>query len=301
MMEWERSEGASAATIWEVLRLAGRELERAGVESPGLTAELLMAHTLGWTRTRVLGHIHDPLPTQALKGFHHLVQRRASGEPLQYLTGAREFYGLSFRVTPAVLIPRPETEILVEKAVALARSRETPVRFVDVGTGSGCIAVSVAHEVSDARGWATDLSPAALAVARENAARLEVGGHVEFICCDLMECFPARPAFDLILSNPPYVPGPETGDLPRMIRDYEPHLALCGGDEGLAAYRRLIPQAAPRLAPDGFLLMEVGAGQASAVAGLVAHENLALIEIIEDMQMIPRCIVAQRRTPRELE
>ncbi len=292
-MRIDRPEGETA-TIWQALRSAAKELAGAGVDAPPLTAELLMAHTLGWTRTRVLSHIQDRLSLTAAEQFRILVRRRASGEPLQYLTGAREFYGLSFRVSPSVLIPRPETEILVEKALALARSCQAPVRFVDVGTGSGCIAISVAHELMGATGWATDLSPAALEVARENATRIGVAGRVGFVCGDFLECFPTRPVFDLVLSNPPYIPESETGDLPRTVRDFEPRLALCGGESGVAAYRRLIPQAAQRLASRGYLVMEVGAGQSGEVARMAAREGLAVVEIIEDLQKIPRCVVAQR-------
>ncbi len=293
-MQSERPELARASTIWHALRKARQEMECARVDAPELTAELLMAHVLGWTRTRVLSHIQEPLPAPDLQQFQLLVQRRASGEPLQYLTGVREFYGLSFQVTPSVLIPRPETEILVERALALARAQKRPVRFADVGTGSGCIAISVAHEVADASGWATDLSPEALEVARDNAARAGVGGRVAFVCGDLLDCFAPRPVFDLILSNPPYIPESETDELPAVVRDFEPQLALCGGESGLAAYRRLIPQAARRLVPQGYLLMEVGAGQSVAVARLVAKEDLTLVEIVDDLQKIPRCVVARR-------
>jgi release factor glutamine methyltransferase len=287
--EEERPATASAALNWAVVELRGAE-----VDSPRLVAEVLLAHILGWERTRLLGHLHDRLACVDWERFQALVRRCASGEPLQYLTGEREFYGLPFRVMPGVLIPRPETEILVEKALDLARACEGGVRFVDVGTGSGCIAISVGHEIPHATGWATDISREALAVARENANRLGVGARIGFACCDLLECFPARPLFGLILSNPPYNPGSEMEELPRLVREYEPHQALFGGESGLEVYRRLIPQAAARLLPEGRLLLEVGAGQAGEVVELVKREGLAPDQIVEDLQRISRCIVAGR-------
>jgi release factor glutamine methyltransferase len=281
-------------TIGGALDRAVAELRAAGVESARLVAEVLLAHVLGWGRARLLGHARDSLAAGVRAEFQMLVHRGACGEPLQYLTGEREFYGLPFLVTPEVLIPRPETEFLVEKAVELAGRRADGVRFVDVGTGSGCIAVSVAHRLPAARGWATDISPGALAVARGNARHNGVAGRLGFVCADLMECFPALPIFDFILSNPPYIPDSEMACLPRIVREFEPHLALCGGQAGLEFYRRLIPQAALRLAAPGWLLMEIGAGQARAVENLVAQAGLTLTGTILDLQSIPRCLVARR-------
>jgi release factor glutamine methyltransferase len=284
-----QAETVGSAIVWAV-----GELRAAQVDSPRLAAEALLAHVLKWERARIIGHTHDPLGAGPWARFQVLVRRSARGEPLHYLTGEREFYGLPFLVTPDVLIPRPETEILVEKAVELAHTRAGALRFVDVGTGSGCIAVSVAHQLPDARGWATDLSQHALAVARENACRLGVEGRLEFVCSDLLECFPAQPLFDFILSNPPYIPGAEMADLPRMIREHEPRQALDGGESGLEVYRRLIPQAACRLAEAGCLLLELGAGQVNEVAKLVSEAGLTLTETLQDLQSIPRCLVARK-------
>jgi release factor glutamine methyltransferase len=293
IMEVHRNQGQRPVTLWTELSRAGDEFRAAGVDAPRLTAEVLLAHVLGWDRARVIAHLHDPLAAAARKRFRALVGRRAAGEPLQYLTGQQEFYGLLFRVTPAVLIPRPETEILVERALALARPRGAPVRFADVGTGSGCIAIAVARELPCATGCATDISAGALAVARENALRLGVRGRVAFVRGDLLACFPARPVFDLILSNPPYVAGTDLAGLPGLVRDHEPHTALLGGESGLEMYRRLILQAAARLANAGHLLLEVGDGQARAVASLIRQAGLVLEEIVEDLQGIPRCLVAR--------
>lgn len=276
--------------------LAQAVQEMANVEAPRLTAELLLGHVLGWDRVRILSNLRAPLAEEHANRFQALVQRRAGGEPLQYITGVQEFYGLSFLVSPAVLIPRPETEVLVEKAVSLIASRapREVVHFVDVGTGSGCIAVSVAREVPRCSGWAVDISREALAIAQGNAVRHEVAARIQFICCDLLDSFVSAPTFDFILSNPPYVSQADAATLPRVVGDYEPHVALFSGESGLETYRRLIPQAAARLLPAGYFLLEVGAGQSDQVARLVEQQGLFLEGILEDIQGIPRCIVAHR-------
>jgi release factor glutamine methyltransferase len=296
VMNSDQSDEERPGTIWAALRWAIEEFRVSRLESPRLTAEVLLAHTLSWERARLLAHLHDSLDSRSWEIFRALARRRALGEPLQYLTGEREFYGLAFSVTPAVLIPRPETEILVEKAVQLARMRERSVRFADVGTGSGCIAISFARQLPGACGWATDISAEALAVAQDNARRLGVSERVGLVRSDLLECFRLKPLFDFILSNPPYVAGAAAKDLPELVRKHEPHAALFGGDSGFEAYRRLIPQAASRLAPQGSLLLEVGAGQASQVVELVKNAGLIPDDVIGDLQGIPRCVVAQRRS-----
>ncbi len=274
---------------------AAEELGLSQVESPRLTAELLMARVLGWERVRVLAHPESPLPPGAAERFFSLVRRRTAGEPLQYILGEQEFYGFPFRVTPAVLIPRPETEILVEQAVLAARETgPRRLRFVDVGTGSGCIAVSFAREIPQAEGWAADISIEALAVARENAARNGVQERVGLLLCDLLEGFAPRPCFDLVLSNPPYVAVEDAELLPKVVREHEPPIALYSGASGLGAYRRLIPQAAARLVPGGRLLLELGAGVAGQVSGLAERAGLSVETIVGDLQGIPRCLIARR-------
>ncbi len=284
-------EKTAPATVWTAIRRAVDLLERTSVDSPRLTAELLMANVLGLNRAAILSRLHTPLTAEAQSRFEVLVARREAGEPLQYLTGEKEFFGLAFRVSPAVLIPRPETEILVEKALELARRRQEEVRMVDVGTGSGCIAISLAHALPHARICATDLCIDALGVARENAARL--GVRIEWACCDLLACFPVRPVFDFILSNPPYVAAAD--DLPVMVRDHEPGAALFGGESGIEIFHRLIPQAVSRLLPKGMLMLEVGAGQASAIEKLLQTAGMEVEEILEDLQKVPRCLVARKR------
>lgn len=270
------------------------------MESPALTADLLLGLTLGWDRVRILSHTEDSVPEEAWHRMQDLVCRRAKGEPLQYLTGEKEFYGLVFQVTPDVLIPRPETEILVEKALELIRSTSLPrTRFADIGAGSGCIAISVAHDIPSAIGWAVDSSAAALRVARRNARRHGVNERILLVHADLLGCFPPKPCLDFILCNPPYVAFEDCDSLPSEVRDHEPHEALFGGRSGLDIYRRLIPEVSSRLLSGGYLLLELGAGQAMRVGQLVEAEGLSLEMLVNDLQGIPRCLVGQKRPGRK--
>jgi release factor glutamine methyltransferase len=282
-------------SIGTAARRAEAELRRAGVDSPRLTAEILMSYVLGWDRVRILSHGDEWLPADAGAAFAAAVTRRIAGEPLQYITGVQEFYGLAFRVTASVLIPRPETEVLVEKAILLARGMvASSIRFVDVGTGSGCIAAAFAHSETRALGWAADLSAEALKVARGNVLRHGVSNRVQLVQSDLLECFPRSGTFDFVLSNPPYVSRQDTESLPPLVRDHEPHLALFAGDSGLDIYRRLIPQAAGRLALGGYLLLEIGQGMSERVVAMMESAGLSLQSLEKDLQAIPRCAVARR-------
>jgi release factor glutamine methyltransferase len=280
----------SSARSW-----ASEELREAQVESPALTADILLGFVLGWDRVRVLSHAELPIGDDAWSQLHSLIHRRANGEPLQYLTQEQEFYGLTFRVTPDVLIPRPETEIMVEKALDLIRNKLLPgIRFADVGTGSGCIAVSVAHEAASSNGWAVDVSATALKIAQQNANRHGVAERILFIQSSLLDCFPKKPCLDLILCNPPYVALSECDSLPTEVRDHEPHKALFGGTSGLEVYQRLIPDVPSRLITGGFLLLELGTGQAQQVARLVEDSGLCPQAILNDLRGIPRCLVGQK-------
>jgi release factor glutamine methyltransferase len=270
------------------------ELKQANVESPELTADLLIGFVLGWDRVRVLSHPEHLLEEGARKLLWSLALRRVHGEPLQYLTGEKEFFGYSFRVTPDVLIPRPETELLVEQALGLIRGCATPVRFADIGTGSGCIAVSILREVPSAFCYAVDRSVAALRVAKENALRHQVNHRIAWICSDLLECWPRRGFLDLILSNPPYVALKDFNSLPLEVREFEPHQALFAGEQGLDVYNRLIPECLLRLVPGGCLLLELGVEQVEAVSRLVEEEGFFLKTIENDLRGIPRCLVAQK-------
>jgi len=286
-------------TVGETRAWALGELKRAGIDAPALTADLLTGCALGWDRVRILSHPEQEIDDAARELVRDLVRRRAGGEPLQYLTGEQEFYGLAFRVTPAVLVPRPETEFLVEQAIALMRRRASAgVRFADIGTGSGCIAVSVARHVPGALGWAVDISAAALAVARENARRHGVADRIRFVRSDFLACFPEKPCLDFVLCNPPYVALDDYDSLPPEVKNHEPHEALFGGPTGMDPVRRLVPEAAARLAAGGSLLLEAGAGQAEEIARLMENEGLSLHPVVNDLQGIPRCLIGTRDSGR---
>jgi len=246
--------------LGEAVRRGAVRLE-AVTDVPCLEAEVLLAYSTGLSRTALLAHSERPLSPEEAARYRALLDRRASGYPLPYLIGRVEFYGLDFVVSPAVLIPRPETETLVD--LALARRPRT---VVDVGTGSGCIAVSLAVHLPRVRVWATDLSVAALRVAAENARRHGVARRVCFIQCDLVR--PVAGPVDLVVANPPYVAEPEWTTLPLSVRLHEPRLALDGGSDGLAVVRRLLRTAPRVLRSGGALLIEIGAGQGDAAAAL---------------------------------
>ncbi|WP_334110296.1 peptide chain release factor N(5)-glutamine methyltransferase [Thermodesulfitimonas autotrophica] len=245
----------------ELLRAATGELKAAGCASPRLDAEVLLSAVLGCDRLALYREPARQVTDQEAAAFRALLSRRAGGEPVAYLTGEKEFMGLRFKVTPAVLIPRPETELLVETALALLRGVAAPL-VADVGTGCGAIAVSLAVSLPAARIFATDVSPAALAVARENAVRQGVAGRIAFFVGDLLEpLLPAgEPVLDLVAANLPYIPTGAMHSLPREVRR-EPAVALDGGADGLTLYGRLVPQAGRLLKPGGYLLMEIGPGQ----------------------------------------
>ena len=294
-MSSEAEDRAYPANVRDALLHAARALAEAGDNAPRLTAEILLGCALGWDRVHVLSSLPRPLSRQHWDQYVALVQRRASGVPLQYITGRQEFYGLDFAVSPAVLIPRPETELLVERAVILAREGGAgAVRFVDVGTGSGCVAVAFARQVPDANGFATDVSPAALSVARENVVRHGTDRRIELVCCDLLEAFRTLPSFDFMLCNLPYVSSSDAGRLDRTVVDHEPHLALFGGESGTEVYARLFPQARLRLRARGHLLIEIDPLRLGPLRDLLADSGFTVDSILEDLQGLPRCIVARK-------
>jgi release factor glutamine methyltransferase len=261
-------------------------------------AALLARWVLRWSMEDWLTRQHEIAPPEFKTPFDDLIARRAAGEPIAYLVGTREFYGRQFRVRPGVLIPRPETEWTVEEALAAigaASGREArSLQVVDIGTGSGCVAITIALERPDVRVTATDISPDALDVARTNADLLGAGARVQFVAADLLPDLDG-PA-DVIVTNPPYVREDERDQLDIEVRDHEPAQALFAGRDGLDVIRRLVPLAARALVPGGMLVMEIGAGQAAAVSSIIAaSDGLALHGIREDLQAIPRVIVAMRQ------
>ena len=255
-------------------------------------AELLLLYAAGLSRSAFLAHSNEELGLAAATHLDVLLERRLEGEPVQYITGECEFYGLPFRVTADALIPRPETEHLVECVLELAPCFAEP-RIVDVGTGSGAIAVALAHKLPDAHIAATDVSGVALDLAGENARRNGVGDRIRFLQGDLLAPVVAE-RFDIVVSNPPYVPSADRNSLAVEIRDFEPGLALFAGEDGLDIYRRLIPAAFAVLASGGFIALEIGCGQSDAVSSLLSGAGFSEIEFRLDLQGIPRVAVARR-------
>ncbi len=268
-------------------------------------AETLALHVLGRARPWLLAHPEATLSPEESNRFAVLVERRARFEPLQYLTGHQEFFGLDLQVTPAVLIPRPETELLVASVLGWAQThaieareeqRLGAFRIVDVGTGSGAIALALAANLPDAEVTALDISPAALAVAEANALRIHFEARLRFGLSDLLRATDTGTAevnhWDVIVSNPPYAPRADAPGMQPEVRDFEPHLALFAGDDGLAIYRRLIPQAGTALRAGGLLALEIGFGQRDALAALLAEWNN--VQFCDDLAGIPRVVLARR-------
>lgn len=255
-------------------------------------AELLLLHTLHRNRAWLLANWSEDATPEDQDLYAGLITRRASGEPLQYITGEAEFFGLPYSVGPGVLIPRPETEHLVEEVIRLAASYVTP-RIADIGTGSGIIAVALATQLAKAHIIAIDLSPQALTIARENAERHQVTSRVTFVEGDLLAPLDGQ-QFDIIASNPPYIPQSEHDSLSTEVRDHEPHTALFAGHDGLAIYQRLIPAAEKNLSGNGWLVLEIGYDQHPAVQHLLEASGYTGIRFIPDYQGIPRVAVAQR-------
>lgn len=268
------------------------ELERAGVADSRIQAELLLRHALGCSRESLLVRLHEPVPAEASGHFFQLVERRRGRVPVQYVVGAQEFFGLSFRVTPAVLIPRPESEGLVEETVRELGDAHEP-RIVDVGCGSGCVTVAIAHTLAAAELVAIDQSPAALAIARENALRHGVASRIEFLEGDLL--IPLQTGdVDAIVSNPPYVPDDELETLEPEVSEHEPRQALSGGKDGLSVIERLLPAADKALRHGGFFFMEIGHDQDERVKELVTKAGLEHLRTVPDLAGIPRIVVAKK-------
>jgi release factor glutamine methyltransferase len=282
-------------------------LLEAATQTPRRDTETLLAHLLQCSRAWLIAHADDPIAPKILTSFRSLVTRRAAQEPLQHITGTQEFFGLPLRVTPDVLIPRPETEHLVEELLAWAQTQSTRhLRVADVGTGSGAIALALAAHLPSAEITAIDISPAALAVARSNAEQLRLAHRIRFLEGDLLDPLQNDLAqglridprgWDAIISNPPYVADADAPTLAPEVRNHEPHLALFAGADGLAIYRRLIPQAHAALKPNGLLAMEIGFGQRNALAELLADPDVAWqnVRFISDYASIPRVVLATRR------
>ena len=285
-------------TLRQRLLAARARLTSAGVDNNEavLDTNLLARHVLGWSRSDMLLRQDDPPPAGFEEAFNALIERRARREPAAYIRGRQEFWSRDFEVTPEVLIPRPETELIVEELLNLlpVDAPALPRRVADIGTGSGCIAVSVAAERANVHLVATDISRSALDVARRNAAAVGVAPRIEFIECAYLSG--TTGPFDFILSNPPYISEPEYEELAPEVREYEPETALLAGEDGLRDIRQIVDVAAQRLKPGGTLFMEIGHTQGDALAELLKDfPSLTLSRISTDLQRIPRVAVIERK------
>jgi len=288
-------------TISNALTEASHVLREAGVDEPRRTAGSLLQHALGVDRAHLLARDDQVLSENDFQNFIRLVNRRAGREPLQYVAGHQEFFGLDFKVTPDVLIPRPETEHLVERVLSLSRKdaalQSRGPLIADVGTGSGCIAVALAVSIPESRVLAIDISPGAIQVARYNAEAHSVGDRIEFLEGDLLAPLEGRELegkLDFIVSNPPYVPDADIDHLQREVRCHEPRVALSGGRQGLDFYRRLLDESPAYVKQRGYLVCEIGFSQLDCIRDLIASPPWELIEVTADLQGIPRTLTIQR-------
>jgi release factor glutamine methyltransferase len=286
------------ATIRESINAGAARLRAAGVADERLTATLLLAAVLARDRAYLLAHNRDAVAAAALNQYQEFIERRAGGEPLQYITGHQEFYGRDFLVTPAALIPRPETELIIETALSLARQCGSAPRLLDIGVGSGCIAVTLAAELPQAHITALDISLPALWLARRNAQLHQVDARIDWLAADLCSTFSphlaARQQFDICCANPPYVAPEDEATLAREVREHEPALALYAPEQGLGLIRRLLDESAAIVHTGGYLLCEIGFGQHAAALKMIDPTRWQAQETVKDLQGILRTLVLQR-------
>ena len=278
-------------SIAEALRLAHDALAESGVVEPRRESASLLAYALGKDKTFLYAHPEQTLSESEKSLFDSFVERRSNREPFQYITGVQEFYGLDFEVTSDVLIPRPETEMVVEHAVKVLGAVESP-SFCEIGVGSGCITVSILHLLGNSTALAVDVSEAALEVTNRNAARHGVAERMTLQLSDVFSELGDR-KFDAIISNPPYVPVIDFAGLQAEVRDFEPHLALTDGSDGLSIIRRIITEAPDFLRPPGYLFMEIGFDQSERVAAMFDSDIWNLPDLLSDLQGIPRLVSAR--------
>jgi len=281
-------------TILKLLHWTTDYFKRNKVAEPRASAEVLLAHLLSEDRLFLYLNYDRPMEAEELATFRTFVRRRLAGEPNQYITGTQEFWSLPFRVNPDVLIPRPETEVLLETVLEFLGSSETEIRLLDLGTGSGAIAVALAREFDLIRIVATDLSKAAVKLAKENALLNHADSKIHFVCADMFSAFSSFSwKFAVVATNPPYVSHAEFSELPREVRDYEPRYALDGGPDGLAAIKHIIKEAPAVLSQRGALIMEIGAHQTENVSALVKDsQHYESYRIIKDYSGLDRVILA---------
>jgi release factor glutamine methyltransferase len=282
-------------SIAQAMLEATHSLREAGVDEARQDAALLLAHILGRDRTFLITRSQDPLSNEHWITFTEFVARRAAGEPLQYITGRQAFFNLDFAVSKDVLIPRPETELLVEVALSLLSTTERAPFICDVGTGSGCIAISLLHEIKQAKAIGIDVSPAALRIASVNAQSNDVSDRLQLLESDCFAALKPGPAFSMIVSNPPYVTETALPELQREVLDYEPHLALAAGADGLSIIRRLLGEAPDYVIDGGWFLFEIGFDQHDAVRDLIDSRIWDIEGIHKDLQGIPRIVALRKK------
>jgi release factor glutamine methyltransferase len=297
MREAPAEASTMTTSIADAILRGAEVLRKAGVPGARREAGSLLSHVLGKDRTFLISHAENLIADGQMNEFRECVERRAQGEPIQYITGSQDFFGLEFKVTPDVLIPRPETELLVEIALKLIDDEDTDPQICDVGTGSGCIAITLLRQRPLAHSIALDVSEAAIRIAKENASRHSVNDRISFVVSDCFQSLAEVPPFDLIVSNPPYVSAEALDGLQREVRDHEPRVALSPGLDGLSVIRRLLQEAADFLKSDGYLLIEIGFDQAAAVEGLIDADVWRLLEIYPDLQGIHRIVALQKIHP----
>jgi len=277
----------------QTLMSAVDRLESSDVGSPRMNAEVLLMFVLGVNRAYLYAHPERKLTAEEESRYDEVLARRATGMPSQYITGHQEFWGVDFVVSPAVLIPRPETEHLVETVLELARAIPQP-KIVDVGTGSGCIALALAHELKWAEVYAVDLSAEALEIAHANAMRLQLDRRVRFLRSNVLEALVDASGFDFVVSNPPYVAFDEADKVQKSVRDFEPRMAVFAGDQGLDVIGPLVQQAHTVLKPDGWLAVEIGYSMGDAVLNLLSPTMWDDVRVVPDLQGIPRAVAARK-------
>jgi release factor glutamine methyltransferase len=277
----------------QALSSAIERLEAADIGSPRMNAEVLLMFVLGVNRAYLYAHSERELTAEDEARYDEVLAQRAMGMPSQYITGHQEFWGLDFVVSPAVLIPRPETEHLVETVLELARGISQP-KLVDVGTGSGCVALALAHELTGAEVYAVDVSEEALENARANAARLRLDGRVRFMVSNVLEALIGVDDFDFVVSNPPYVGFGEANKVQKSVRDFEPRVAVFAGEQGLDVIGPLVEQAHRALKPGGWLAMEIGYSMRDAVENLLSPTMWEDVRAVPDLQGIPRVVAGRK-------
>jgi release factor glutamine methyltransferase len=278
-------------TVLKVIQWTTEHFQKKGADNPRLEAEVLLAHLLGIDRMGLYLNYDRPLKEEERTAYREMIQRRMAGEPIAYIVGYKEFWSMRFQVSTECLIPRPETEHLVEEAVRIGKGLEPPVRALEIGHGSGAVAIALAKELEGAQIVATDISPGACSLARVNAEAHGVAGRTRFVLGDLFP--PGEGPFNLICSNPPYIPTAEVLQLAPEVRDYEPLTALDGGEDGLRFFREIAQGASGFLVSGGWLLLEMGQGQAPQVAAILQEQGLMHMDLIPDYAGIKRVIRAQ--------